>query len=474
MLALTALALVPRFLLGLLVVDFTWRAETKSRVLELFMAGPIGVGISSLLGFLWIWMRLDLRVYAALETTAIVLAAAVWGWKHRVGIRAALRSLRDVRLPRGLGWWLCLGAVALIFAWQFWVVSLRNPHGSWDAWVHWDVVSRFIYRGGEAWQGTFLRFRGEADYPLLLAITNATTWELLGTETTRGPMVLAFFATISLVGLLFGLVRDLRGAPQACLAAIVVLSQPLLVSTGTSQYADVPEACYLLASACMLVLYLRSGDRSLALLGGITAGLAAWAKNEGLVFAATAFLIWAFVSWRERRWLVSTFVLGATGPLTVLALYKAFLAPRSAIFISPADMLAAFEDPGRYLLVLRVAATSFLRATADSPLLLVVLAVYALLMGRARPGVAGLPHLLFLFGVQVAAYLLLYVGTPYAYGSTAMIPTSAGRLYMQVLPLLLAAAFLWLRSPQDADSRALAEPIDPAANARDSKEPRRP
>ena len=105
-----------------------------------------------------------------------------------------------------------------------------------------ECCSQIVYRGGEHWIGTFLRIYDHPDYPFLLTMSNATTWEILSRETTRGPMTLGFLYTICLVGLLFSLVYALRGFPQAALAAIVLSSQAVVAYHGMAQYADMPES----------------------------------------------------------------------------------------------------------------------------------------------------------------------------------------------------------------------------------------
>jgi len=176
-------------------------------------------------------------------------------------------------------------------------------------------------------------------------------------------MVLAFVFTACLAGLLYALVRELRGSSQACLVAIVILTQPLLVGTGISQYPDVPEACYFLASAGMLLLYLRSRERSLAVLAGLIAGLGAWAKNEGAVFAAICLFLWAVLSWHERSLAIRDFIFGAAAPLAVLGLFKVFLAPPTGQFSDQHALLVALLDPARYLIVFREVGHLILCAT---------------------------------------------------------------------------------------------------------------
>ena len=466
MLVLTILALVPRLVLGFLVIELLRRSQSMSRLLELFLAGPVGVGISSLVSFLWIWIGLDLHLYSIIESISILLAAILVLWKHKTSIWQAWQNRQFSWSPQMIGWSILVGAAAIAFCAQFWVASLQKPHGGYDAWANWNVVARFVYRGGEQWQGTFLRMYTLPDYPFLMAMTNATTWELLQRETTRGPMVLAFLFALCVVGLLFSLMLELRGPWQASIIAIIALTQPILVQSGVWQLADGPEACYFLASASMTLLYFRSRDTRLIFLAGLTAGLSAWTKNEGLVFIITNLVVWAYISWRERKLIVKDYLLGAGGPLLIIGLFKAFLAPHNWLINGNPGLLISLMDPARYLAVLREVGNVFWRAdpaqyltvlpevgatVSNAPqglaIFLLILIVYACLVGRTTNKTRGLLYLTFIVGTQALVYFMVYVVTPY--DIDWQVATTLPRLYLHLFPLILVAIFLWLKSPDE-------------------------
>jgi hypothetical protein len=173
-------------------------------------------------------MGLDFHLYSMIESISILLVAIFLVWKNKAPIWRAWQNRQFSLSPYMLSWSVLVGAAALMFCAQFWASSLLKPHGGEDAWTNWNVVARFVYRGDEKWQGTFLRMYDHADYPFLMAMTNATTWEFLQKETTRGPMVLAFLFSVCVVGLLFGLMKELRGPLQASIIAIVMLTYPFL------------------------------------------------------------------------------------------------------------------------------------------------------------------------------------------------------------------------------------------------------
>ena len=92
--------------------------------------------------------------------------------------------------------------------------------------------------------------------------------------------------TLAAVGLLAAGVCRLRSRSQGLLAGAVLLGTKAFVMLGAAQYADVPLAFFILASVLLLALddAAEQSSPGLVLLAGLCAGLAAWTKNEGLLF----------------------------------------------------------------------------------------------------------------------------------------------------------------------------------------------
>jgi hypothetical protein len=113
----------------------------------------------------------------------------------------------------------------------------------------------------------------------------ARSWIYTGTETQDVPVGIAALFTFATVGLLTAALSALAGRDKAVLAGIVLLGTTSFIKLGAAQYADMPIAFFFLASivlACMQDRLPMSG----AVLLGISAALAAWTKNEGLLFFA--------------------------------------------------------------------------------------------------------------------------------------------------------------------------------------------
>lgn len=84
-----------------------------------------------------------------------------------------------------------------------------------------------------------------------------------------------------------------------------------------------------------------------AVLVGISAALAAWTKNEGLLFFAILLIT---MKWTKRP--VSKVLMGAVCILTLIAIFKVSLAPPNYLAKSGSTaLLRKLTDPSRYVLV---------------------------------------------------------------------------------------------------------------------------
>ena len=154
---------------------------------------------------------------------------------------------------------------------SFAIAFLKEPHGRWDAWLIWNMHARFLFLGGEGWRGAFASGLDWShwDYPLLLPLSIARGWTYTGGEGIHLPAVMAFFFTFLLLGLLLTSLALLRGRIQGFLGAMVLMGTPFFIVMGTSQFADVPLALFILTTLVLLFLHARSpGNRP----GGVDSG----------------------------------------------------------------------------------------------------------------------------------------------------------------------------------------------------------
>jgi len=448
MLLLSFMALLPRLMLGFCIIHFIWSAlDGRSLLVKVFLSAGIGLGISSLLSFLWIWFGLPLVVYVILES---LLAIVLTGWLFYTDrIKPRFESQMD---RSNAIWLLLLIAGVFLFAVNLALYGLQYPHGRPDAWINWNVVARFIYLGGENWQATFLRQFDHPDYPLFMALTNAITWVFVGEPSTWGPIAVNFLFALFAAGLLFSFVNLLRDFKQASLSTILFVSLPFITDQGMRQYSDFLLAYLMLAGGGLTLLYILKKEARLASLAGIVVGLGGWAKNEGLMAIVGFSIVWALIVFKTREKLVvRNYVLGLSFPLLVIVLFKLFLAPSNDLLSVHGNLLDKALDMGRYMIIFQKAGFILWNLGGTPYSLIALLALVVFLVGKSDRNIPDRWPLGVLIGFQLAVYFMIFVFTPH--DLIWHLNTSLDRLYLHVLPLAFLWFFIWIKSPQDFFSK---------------------
>jgi hypothetical protein len=356
-----------------------------------------------------------------------------------------------------------------VCGWNF----AHAPHGDWDASAIWNLRARFLYRGGEDWTDAFSPSIPwtHPDYPLLVPASVARGWRYTGGETTLVPRLVAGLFLAANVGLLMAALALLRCPAQGWLGGLALLATPSFLAEGTAQYADVPLAFFFLASAALFEALDRRAAPPwpLAALAGLAAALAAWTKNEGLLFLVATAAVRGLAALRVRPgWQplaveVSAFAAGALPVLAVLANFKLRLAPANDLVAGQGAeaTLSRLADLSRY----GWTAGAFLgQVGMIGPGMVIVLAVYARLLGRAPQSTASWTgHSRTLLAIMLAGYFVVYLTTPN--DLPTHLGTSLGRLLVQLWPLTLLALFLAGAAPGETSAgRREAQPPCPEGN----------
>ena len=433
----------------------------------------LGLGLASTTFFLWaVVLRLSPGSLLDIE---IALAALLVLW----GIWAARG--RRTELPRGERWSFLDGLLTLGFllavalaAYGFLCRSIREPHGLWDAWAIWNLRARFLFRGGEYWRDGLspLLSWSHPDYPLLVPGVIARGWTFAGGETTAVPIAVDFLFTFATAGILAAAVWGLRGRTQGMLAGLTLLGTPFFVAHGAAQYAEIPIAGYLLASLALLhrADQASQGVGGTYALAGLLAGMAAWTKNEGLLFLAVLLvaqvvsILWRG-TWSQDWQRLVAFGVGALPMLLLISSFKVFLGPPTDLLAGQSldTITARLADPSRYLQV----ATAFAKEFLDRGkwnFLPVVLPFYGLLVGakmgeHAAVGQgtdsAGVGQRLATtwgaLALMAAGFFLVYLLTPR--DLAWHLRTTVDRIFLELWPSMLLATFLTIGAP-DSDGTA--------------------
>jgi len=322
--------------------------------------------------------------------------------------------------------------------------ALAEPHGGWDAWTIWSLRARFLYRLGGDWPQAFTATFDHTDYPLLVPASIARCWTFFGTDPTWLSAALGLAFTLATVALVSAAVAQRRGAVTGMLAGMVLLGTVRFLSWGAMQYADVPLAFFYLSTLVLLMYHdtLQQGrnDRSgpgLLLLAGVTTGLAAWTKNEGLLFAAVVSLVvLARASWQRGLKMClrqgGLVLLGAAPALAMVFLFKSRLPISNDLFLGQdlATIAGRVFDPERHFQIVGTALTTAMQVAhlfaAAIPICFVLLGTHRKSKGRLNA--LSLPA--GIIGLVAAGYYGIYLTTPHHLGWH--LATSLDRLIVQL------------------------------------------
>lgn len=452
-----------------LLVRLLWPPESVLRpplLLKISLGVGLGVGVSSVL--LFVWLRALgplLGVYLAAEASfALCCVAALVYTGGRSGAPpgcvpqvAPGVSPRLTRLSAGalLVSVVCISAAAL-------ALTVREPHGAGDASSIWNLIARFIYRGGGVWADALAHDLNwtHPDYPLLLPLSVARLWAY-GGETQLAPGLLGLLFMLATLGLVVSSVSLLSTRTQGYLAGLVLLEPFFFFRTATFQYADTPLGLFLLAALVLFSFYDRApGGRGLLLLAGLMAGFAAWTKNEGLlillsIVAGRLVAVAAARCLRTFPRQLIYFSAGAVPVLLVVLYFKAVIAPANDL-VAGQGMRATVErlsDFSRYVLILKALVGNFtgFRNWYTHPAWM--LFVYAWLLGfkTERAGRVTLLTLAAVLSSILAGYFFIYVTTPR--DLEWHLTYSLDRLLIQLWPSFVLLFFLAVRPPEEALAR---------------------
>jgi len=464
---------------GTLLTCLLWPDRTlrkSSWLIRLAVGAGVGLGLSSEIHFLWLCSRHSSPRYLVLADLALLggLATALWyfgaRFRHAFAGTPARYACSEPARSRAMQWALATAfAIALLPAiYAFLSAFYNSPHGQWDAWMSWNLRARFFFRGGEHWRDTFssLFWGANPEYPVLLPSLVARSWQYAGQETELAPALLAALFTFATVGLTCSSLWFLRSKGQGLLAGLVLLGTPFFIRHGTAQYADVPLSFFVLASIVLLCLHDRVSPQrgGLLVLMGVTAGCAAWSKNEGLLFLVSLILAAAAVLSRRR---VRTayvrhqlaFTVGLLVVLPVALYAKLRLAPADPMLHWQVSTLQKLVDWQRYGQILKAFGREILEFGNWPVQLTPLLVFYSLLLGIDVEQLKKSSSIIAMgsVGLTLGGYFCVYLITPY--DVAWHLHSSLQRLLLQLWPSAVFLFFLLVKTPEQAlsgDSRDLA------------------
>ena len=457
-------ALLTSLVIGSAVTCLVWprtRVGFGDALLMLSLAIGLGLGLCSLFLFLWLASANGNGAREPILTVilAIVLAggAAVrWRLGPPRPATASARAFR--RMP-----WLTLAlSLAMLMAIvSFVLLSLHSPHGGWDAQSIWNRHALFMFRGGENWRDVFSAAEANwtPGYPMLTPGAIAHCWFFVGKETLLAPIAVGFLFAAAVGGLMVSSLILLRSGSQGLIAGIVLLCTPQFTAQAATQYADVPLASFYLAAVLLLHLYDAAPTHAgWLVMSGLMAGMAAWTKSEGLLFALVLVLarcVVVGVSRGAKAWAreILPFAVGLL-PVLAVVLYFKFRMAGAAIDLvagqTPHTLLGRFLSGSRYIMIVKAFGNQIIGFGGWVVMLPPVLFMYLLLVGinSARKDRAAIYTGVLTLVLMTCGYFMVYVITPH--DLAWHLHFSLDRVLMQLWPLAIFTFFLLARTPEEA------------------------
>src|SRR5438128_2872540 len=376
--------------IGFAVVSILWPRQVSLRshlVLKLCLAVGIGFGIVSCLYFLQLSLFGPSRkLFVSTQVGLVLLLLAILSYRVKSPAKSSSSESLDAppssKLRKAL---FVIFLVTLVSSTVIFIfISLKQPHGEWDAWAVYNMKARFLFRAGVYWKDLFSEPMGwaGADYPLLLPTTIASFWTIMGREAVAIPPLVAGLFTFASIGVVTCSLSVLRHKSQGLLAGLIVACTPYFIAHGANQYSDIPIGFFFLATFVFLHLHDRFKDTSngFLILAGMTAGLSAWTKNEGLLFTI-AILASRFIVAMKKKELNAYFrqlrflAMGLMPILLVVIYFKVTIAARNGLlFATEGPSLAQkLLDFSRYFTIVDTVVTHALTfgswAVSITPLL---------------------------------------------------------------------------------------------------------
>ncbi len=442
---------------GGLLAHLIWpEPGLKPALFKAFLGVGLGLGIWSILYYLFMLLFAGQHWFIfvqLLEFLALLLAVL---WRERNRSRPAMPPWQlSGRQMAFAGFALVVFLISLLSTASY---LLRRKQGDWDAWMMFNRTARFVYYDPSHWLDSFSRQMDpifHPDYPLLLGMNIASGWDTLGGETPHVPMVQSALFAIACAGLLFSGLAAVKSLGQASLGLILLWGTPALVNEGAREMADLPLAYFILATFMLIYFFHHYQHAGLLVLAGLTAGLAAWTKNEGSLFAVAAglALVPAFFKqgfWRPLAW----YAAGLAFPLVIVLSFKFFLAPPSDVLSSGLSRsLQQILETSRHLEILQFFWNEFLAfgswsiprlAIGILPILLVYFLLFREPIRREQRSIllAGLVILI----LQELGNYAIYAISPY--DLTWHLGHSIERIFLQVYPLILFLILCLCQTPE--------------------------
>jgi hypothetical protein len=445
------------FCISALSVMFLFnKYDDVNRRLIFNLSLPIGIGISS---YMFVLLNLiGLSIYFII-TVELLICIYLLIKQYRF-ILPVLSNKSNLSLIFQQNIITLILLVVYIYSWLmnagiFYFDSVKEPHGLWDAWSYWNMKAKFICRAPDNWPNIIHQLNSEdfhGDYPLMQSAFIAKSWILFGKESVWIPIITSFCFTFCSFGLLSSAVGFFTSLRKGLIAGLVLLATPFFITLGDAQYADVTVGFFFLATIVFIALAEKASfekDRNYFFIAaGVMSSMAAWSKNEGLLFILCLIIARSITKIKKGPELkneLKFLVIGMLPIMTLLLFYKFAIAPPNDLIKSHGETIfTKLTDVSRYKLI----GMWFMERIRNfgewiiNPWWLLLVPLFFPGFNNGNKTV----YIYFLIFLMIAGYFFSYVIS--YIDLTFHLSTSLHRLFFQLFPAFIFVLFMSLKKTE--------------------------
>jgi hypothetical protein len=452
--------MIPAFLAIRLLWLPTNKVRPKFLLIALFAIG-LSMGYSSLFYFIYIatFTSMNIPIYNSLNLFVLVCLTILVIYVGRGQEDLFFRNhLIDIKIGsrKNKFLWACFISNIIMSALLFIFKSLNNPDGWCDAIAIWNMRARFIFFGGLNLRDAFSSILSlpSGGYPLLLPCVIAQYWHYIGVDTRVIPAIVAFMFTYSSICILVLGIKIFRNITIGITAGLTLLSMSFFTKHGAAQVGDVPIAFFYLSAIILLCYeeFIFEATGRLYILIGIFSGLAAWTKNEGLLFVL-ALVFARFIMLVPKKGLrkyfkeMAAFAIGLLPILLIIGYFKFTTAPMNDIIAGQGfkTTIARLCDFSRYWITGKF---FIMELFSLSKLSFIIFPVCYFIFGKFNNEnkQLGRNTALIVISIMLIGYYTVYIITPH--DLIWHLSTSLKRILLQLLPSAMFVFFISFKTPK--------------------------
>lgn len=184
--------------------------------------------------------------------------------------------------------------------------TMIKPIESYDAVAIYAIKAKIFYLAGAIPQDFFSYLAPmfpHPDYPLNIPLIETFIYIFLGSLNDQLVKIIFPLFFIGILVLLYYGVRRFAHPVYSLLFVFLLATIPQFNEYATNAYLDLPFAYYYFASFLLLLFWISDNRRTGALLASaVMVALAAWTKNEGLMYCGiNMLLIFAFLLYQKSK-----------------------------------------------------------------------------------------------------------------------------------------------------------------------------